>query len=79
MWPLLGDGDGVAFPQQCRKVFLDGVPWHAGERDAALACGLAARQPNRERLRDGLRILLEGLEERPDLVEEDSPRRQLCL
>src|ERR671911_466243 len=48
-------------------------------RDAALAGRLAARQPDRERLRDPLRILLEGLEERPDLVQEDRLRWKLRL
>src|SRR5215218_4182385 len=56
-----------------------GVSWDPGQRDAALAGRLAARQPDRERLRDPLRILLEGLEERPDLVEEDRLRRKLRL
>src|SRR5687768_735425 len=76
---LLGDGDRVAFPQKCRQMLLDGVAWHTGEGDAALACRLAARQTDRERLRDLLRVLLEGLEERPDLVEENRLRRELRL
>src|SRR5215210_194526 len=53
------------------------MPWNTGQRDAALAGRLAARQPNRERLRDPLRVLLESLEERPDLVQEDRLRRKL--
>src|SRR5918997_5880587 len=60
-------------------MLLQGVPGDPRQRDAALAGRLAARQPDRERLRDPLRVLLEGLEERPDLVEEDGLRRQLRL
>src|SRR5215213_3554535 len=56
-----------------------GVSWDPGQGDAALAGRLAARQPDRERLRDPLRVLLEGLEERSDLVEEDRLRRKLRL
>src|SRR5215208_39300 len=55
------------------------MPWNPGQRDAALAGRLAARQPNRERLRDPLGVLLEGLEERPDLVQENRLRRKLRL
>src|SRR5215218_9953788 len=55
------------------------MPWNTGQRDAALAGRLAARQPDRERLRDPLGVLLESLEERPDLVQEDRLRRKLCL
>ena len=77
--PLLGDGDRVTLSEQCRQMLLQGVAWHPGQRDAALAGRLAARQPDRERLRDPLRVLLEGLEERPDLVEEDRLRRKLRL
>src|SRR4028118_676742 len=43
------------------------------------AGGLAARQADGEGLGDLLRVLLEGLEEGADLVEEDGPRRQLRL
>ena len=60
-------------------MLLQGVPWNTGQRDAALAGRLAARQPDRERLRDPLGVLLEGLEERPDLVQEDRLRRKLRL
>src|SRR5215218_2182076 len=76
---LLGDGDGIALSEKGGKMLLEGVPRDPGQRDAALAGGLAARQPDRERLRDPLRVLLEGLEERPDLVEEDRLRRKLRL
>src|SRR5215213_6626569 len=55
------------------------MPWNTGQRDAALAGRLAARQPDRERLRDPLGVLLEGLEERPDLVQENRLRRKLRL
>src|ERR687889_2425597 len=55
------------------------MPWNTGQRDATLAGRLAARQPDRERLRDPLGVLLEGLEERPDLVQEDRLRRKLRL
>src|SRR5215203_4000748 len=55
------------------------VPWNTGQRNTALAGRLAARQPDRERLRDPLGVLLEGLEERPDLVQEDRLRRKLRL
>ena len=74
--PLLGDGDGVTLPEQGSQMLLEGVSWDPGQRDAALAGRLAARQPDRERLRDPLRVLLEGLEERPDLVQEDRLRRK---
>src|SRR5215211_5439332 len=60
-------------------MLLERVSWHPSQRDTALAGRLAARQPDRERLRDPLRVLLEGLEERPDLVEEDRLRRKLRL
>ena len=73
--PLLGDRDRVTFPEQHRQMLLDGVSRHAGQRDAALAGSLAARKPDGERLRNGLRVVLEGLEERPHLVEEDGARR----
>jgi hypothetical protein len=77
--PLLGYGDGVTLPEKGGKMLLEGVSWDPGQRDASLAGRLAARQPDRERLRDPLRVLLEGLEERPDLVEEDRLRRKLRL
>src|SRR5215216_1930325 len=77
--PLLGDGDGVTLSEEGGQMLLKGVSWDAGQRDAALAGRLAARQPDRERLRDPLRVLLEGLEERPDLVQEDRLRRKLRL
>src|SRR5215207_8770333 len=77
--PLLGDGDGVTLPEEGGKMLLEGVSWDPGQRDAALAGRLAASQPDRERLRDPLRVLLEGLEERPDLVQEDRLRRKLRL
>jgi hypothetical protein len=56
-------------------VFLEGVAGYAGQRNAApsVARCLAARQPDRELLGDRLRVLLERLEERPDLVEEYCP------
>src|SRR5215208_8505137 len=60
-------------------MLLQGVSWDTGQRDAALAGRLAARQPDRERLRDPLRVFLEGLEERPHLVQEDRLRRKLRL
>src|SRR5215211_5630813 len=77
--PLLGDGDGVTLSEEGGQMLLQGVSWNPGQRDAALACRLAARQPDRERLRDPLGILLEGLEERPDLVQENRLRRKLRL
>jgi len=77
--PLLGDGDGVTFSEEGGEMLLKGVSRDPGQRDAALAGRLAARQPDRERLRDPLRVLLEGLEERPNLVEEDRLRRKLRL
>src|ERR687889_582768 len=76
---LLGDGDGVTLSEEGGQMLLKGVTWNPGQRDTALTGRLAARQPDRERLRDLLRVLLEGLEERPDLVEEDRLRRKLRL
>src|SRR5215211_1706396 len=77
--PLLSNGDGVTLSQEGRQMLLQGMPWNTGQRDTALAGRLAARQPDRERLRDPLGVLLEGLEERPDLVQEDRLRRKLRL
>src|SRR3712207_6709368 len=79
MGPLLGHRDRVPLPEENRHVLLQRMPRHPGERDATFARGLAASQPDRELPRNGLRVLLERLEEGPDLVEEDGPRWKLCL
>ena len=72
MLALLGDRDGVPLTKQRRRVFLQGVARHPGQRDAtpSVARSLAARQADRERLGDLLCILLKGLEERTDLIKE---------
>ena len=72
---LAGDRHGVPLAQQCCQVLPEGMLGDPGERHPAFAGGFAARQADREFPRDGLRVLLGGLEERAYLVEEQRPRR----
>src|SRR5918997_217213 len=78
---LLGDRDGVALAQERRQMLLQRVVRHPGQGHAppSVARRLPARQADGEGLGDLFRVLLERLEERPHLVEEDGSRRQLRL